>query len=240
MPVSATGQAQTPIAVVAAAGRGQRFAGDKQFACAQGRSLLEWSLRAVVRGGGCARALVAVPRDSDEPALDSDFVGCPIAFCDGGDSRAQSVLNALCALADEPPDTWVLVQDAVRPLTPAADVAKLVAEVGRRAGDGQIGGILAEQVVAAVKRVEDGELVANLDRRGLWLAQTPQMFRLRLLRSALERAVERQIAVADEAQAVSEAGGRVLVVAGSGINRKVTWASDMQWVEPGLLEGERS
>ena len=72
----------------------------------------------------------------------------------------------------------------------------------------------------------------------LWLAQTPQMFRAGLLRSALEqvlaRAAQAESVPTDEAQAMEAAGYAPLLVPGSGRNTKITWPDDFEWVESWL------
>lgn len=230
--------AAAPLVVIAAAGRGTRFAAaSKQLVRVRGHSLLEWSLRAVVRPAACRRALVALPADafelSEDDRPDEQFVGCPVSFCAGGASRAESVLCALHQLADERDENWVMVHDAVRPLLPARDVERLLQAVAApsAAADGWQGSILAEPVVAALHRGSEEALTDSLERNGLWLAQTPQLFRLGVLRASLERAPD-LAAVADEAQAVRAAGGQVRVVVGSSLNRKVTRLEDLDWVEP--------
>ena len=245
------GSGLAPIAVIPAGGKGVRFANipaaadkparhpaAKQAIRVAGHSLLEWSLRAVVRGGQCRRALVALPTDSraEDFEVDAEFVGCPVNYCQGGASRAESVLNALCDLADEPEDSWVLVHDAVRPLLPPADVERLKQAV--IADTARDGGILAVPVVDALKRGQGCKVASQLDRRDLWLAQTPQMFRLQPLRQALERASQLSD-IGDEAEAMAADGFSVLLVVGDPINRKVTWSSDLEWVKGQLHAQER-
>ena len=145
-------------------------------------------------------------------------------YC-GGESRRDSVYNGLMASRDEVlADDWVLVHDAARPCLPAQDLQTLVAECE---GD-DIGGILAIPVAETVKRVAKDRIVSTEDRRQLWLAQTPQMFRAGLLLQALRRA---RGTVTDEASAVEQMGLKPKIVAGSRENIKVTWAEDLAMAE---------
>jgi 2-C-methyl-D-erythritol 4-phosphate cytidylyltransferase len=143
----------------------------------------------------------------------------------GGEQRADSVLAGLACLDGRAADSdWVLVHDAARPCLCADDLQRLISAV--RGSD--IGGILAEPVVDTVKRASaDGLVEATLDRDRLWRAQTPQMFRLGELRSALQRALAAGEAITDEASAMEHAGFPVQLVRGSPANLKVTVAEDL-------------
>jgi 2-C-methyl-D-erythritol 4-phosphate cytidylyltransferase len=100
----------------------------------------------------------------------------------GGETRADSVRNGLAIRAQVRRDDWVLVHDAARPGLTSALLQKLIEQVGSDA----VGGLLALPVVDTVKRIQDGK-VETVSREGLWLAQTPQMFRYALLCKALDQ-----------------------------------------------------
>ena len=131
----------------------------------------------------------------------------------------------LAALAGEAsPDDWVLVHDAARPCLDVALITRLIDTV-TRAG---VGGILAEPLVDTLKRADDGgRVVETLDRRNLWRAQTPQMFRLQALSEALASARRAGAQVTDEASAMELAGHPVQLVPGSPRNPKVTVPADL-------------
>jgi 2-C-methyl-D-erythritol 4-phosphate cytidylyltransferase len=143
----------------------------------------------------------------------------------GGAERCDSVLAGLDALTGQTPERgWVLVHDAARPCVLTADIARLIGEVSAR----EVGGILAEPIVDTVKQAgEDGLVSRTLDRSRLWRAQTPQMFRLGLLREALLQAAREGLALTDEASAMEAAGHPVQLVAGSSSNLKVTVPEDL-------------
>lgn len=155
-------------------------------------------------------------------------------YC-GGATRAESVHNGLiAAMAGIDADDWVLVHDAARPCLPRADLERLIAECS---GDA-IGGILALPVAETVKRVAKDEagvarVAKSEDRSQLWLAQTPQMFRVGLLAQALHGAKGE---VTDEASAVEQLGLQPRLVAGSRRNIKVTYPEDLAIAEA-ILRG---
>ncbi len=147
----------------------------------------------------------------------------PLYF--GGASRRDSVYNGLVAMsASVDPDDWVLVHDAARPCLGMRDVQNLMRECERD----EIGGLLALPVADTVKEAAKDEagavrVAATLDRAQIWLAQTPQMFRVGLLMQALHQG---PATVTDEAAAIEALGLRPRLVAGSRDNLKVTYPED--------------
>ncbi len=224
------------FAVVPAAGGGSRFGGatPKQYADLAGQPMLARTLDrlcAVLRPS--ATVVVLAPDDSLYARVVGVRPDVVVLHC-GGATRAASVANALEAL--EPrcaPDDWVLVHDAARPCVPAAALSRLVTELEPDA----VGGLLAVPVADTLKRAaavgnSDAapRVAATEDRAGLWQAQTPQMFRYRLLRAALARPAA--LGATDEAAAVEAlaAAGECAMprlVLGSARNIKVTFAGDL-------------
>ncbi|VVE87228.1 2-C-methyl-D-erythritol 4-phosphate cytidylyltransferase [Pandoraea bronchicola] len=154
----------------------------------------------------------------------------------GGPSRHASVLGGLQALTEfGAQDTdWVLVHDAARPgITPA-----LIRALVEALRDDPVGGILALPVADTLKREQapaekDGLVAvqATESRDGLWQAQTPQMFRLGMLRQALEDALASGAEVTDEASAIERIGHAPKLVRGSLRNFKVTYPEDFALAE---------
>lgn len=215
-------------AVLPAAGIGSRMGSElpKQYLEVAGATIFEHSLRSLLACEQITAVIVALHPDDTRAAdlsiLDDERVQTVI----GGAQRSDSVLAGLQALASQAAVTdWVLVHDAARPCLQVADCARLIARV---IGTGT-GGILAEPIVDTVKQVgEDGLVARTLDRKTLWRAQTPQMFRLGELCNALDCAAQQGQAVTDEASAMEMAGYPVQLVAASAGNQKVTVASDLQ------------
>jgi 2-C-methyl-D-erythritol 4-phosphate cytidylyltransferase len=113
---------------------------------------------------------------------------------------------------------WILVHDAARPGLTSRLINKLIEELSNDA----VGGLLALPVVDTVKRLADGKL-QTVPRDGLWLAQTPQMFRHALLLKALENSND----VTDEASAIEQLGLSPRLVEGHANNRKITLPEDL-------------
>lgn len=143
----------------------------------------------------------------------------------GGETRAATVLNGLYEFATHAkPRDWILVHDAVRPCLRHRDLDRLINTIG----DYPDGGLLALPLSDTVKRTDDqGRVLQTVARAGLWRALTPQMFRLDMLTSALERALKQGRTITDEAMAVEQFGAKPRVVAGSTDNIKVTLPDDL-------------
>ncbi|WP_439107180.1 2-C-methyl-D-erythritol 4-phosphate cytidylyltransferase [Congregibacter sp.] len=213
-------------AVVPAAGSGSRLAESvaKQYLEIDGRSLLDWSVAALLSYSDLRGCVVALP----ETDLEIEREGClrdgRVTVCAGGASRAESVAAGLRALPASDED-WVLVHDAARPCLSQSELQSLIEEVTTSG----VGGLLAVPVTDTLKRAdEESRVKTTLDRDAIWRAQTPQMFRVGELRGALAAAEDKGVAVTDEASAMEAEGFEVQLVRGSIGNLKVTYASDMQ------------
>ncbi|HWH13082.1 MAG TPA: 2-C-methyl-D-erythritol 4-phosphate cytidylyltransferase [Solirubrobacteraceae bacterium] len=202
------------VALVVAAGRGERLGSDrpKAFVIVAGRPMLEWCVDALRQVPAIDRIVVALPAGEDAP---DGCVGVP-----GGAVRAASVAAALAAGAGDP----VLIHDAARPL--------LRPELVERVLDALVGvdgAIAAARVTDTTKQADaDGIVTATLDRSRLWAVQTPQAFH----RSALERALDVPPDVlaraTDESWLVERAGGRIRIVESSPENLKITTPRDLR------------
>jgi 2-C-methyl-D-erythritol 4-phosphate cytidylyltransferase / 2-C-methyl-D-erythritol 2,4-cyclodiphosphate synthase len=234
-------------AIVPAAGRGERFASaaqsiPKQYSALLGKSVLEWSLRALLAETRI-QGIVVVLAAGDErwPAVARSLDSTRLLTAGGGAQRQDSVMNGLEYLASTArDDDWILVHDAARPCLQRSDVGALVdALEGLPSGATRdIGGaVLAAPIVDTVKReLADG--LQTVDRAGLWRALTPQVFAYAQLRNALKDAAGAGLAVTDEAQAMERHGIRAVLVPGSPFNIKVTRAEDLETAAAILRMGE--
>jgi 2-C-methyl-D-erythritol 4-phosphate cytidylyltransferase/2-C-methyl-D-erythritol 2,4-cyclodiphosphate synthase len=238
-------------AIVPAAGRGERFSSadplgvPKQYTPLLGRSVLEWSLRALL-GEPRIHGIVAVIAGGDErwPEVAKHLDSPKVHSTVGGAQRQDSVMNGLEFLASRAAaEDWILVHDAARPCLSGAEI-KALADVlefgpaGRAAG--AVGGaVLAAPIVDTVKRERTAGM-ETVDRTGLWRALTPQVFAYAQLRRALQDAARAGVAVTDEAQAMERIGIGAVLVPGSPFNIKVTRAEDLHVAADILRMGESS
>lgn len=222
-------------ALVPCAGVGARAGaeGPKQYVALAGQTVVAHTLQALARVPRLAATLVVLaPADGQFDDAAPRFRG-PRAWIErcGGATRAASVASGLAALAARGArlHDWVLVHDAVRCLLRPEWVERLI----EACADDAVGGLLALPLADTLKREHDGRAVATVPREHLWAAQTPQMFRLGLLRQALAQAGRE---VTDEAGAVEALGQTPRLVPGDPDNLKLTWPGDFARAERLLKE----
>lgn len=215
-------------ALVPCAGVGSRAgtAQAKQFQPILGQPMVMHTLQALASVARIRRGWVVESKDHgfdwpDEPTWPQRFsrIAC------GGASRAHSVFNGLHAMRAQgvQDHDWVLVHDAARCLvTPA-----MVDDLMDRCMADAVGGLLALPAPDTLKSAAHGRVASTVDRSDKWLAQTPQMFRLGALLSAMAPYEASGFAgITDEASAMEMAGHAPLLVVGSAHNFKVTYPPD--------------
>ncbi len=207
-------------AILAAGGSGLRAGQAKQWLVLGGETVLRRSARTLA---GCAAVdeLVAVVPPGQEPRAREELQGLerPVTAVAGGAARADSVRNGLAALAS---CDLVLVHDAARPFATSA-LAEAVLQAAARDG----AALAALPATDTVKRAVEGRSAETLDRRSLWLAQTPQGFRVPVLRRAFEAAGPLAAEATDECQLVERLGLPVALVPGEPGNAKITTPDDV-------------
>jgi 2-C-methyl-D-erythritol 4-phosphate cytidylyltransferase len=230
--------------VVAAAGHGTRLdlGLPKQYVPLLGIPMLQRTLNTLAT---CAAvdALVVVVNASDIEYCRSELVqeriDKVIQVCAGGDERALSVRNGLDALAEA--GTWDLVgvHDGARPLITCDDITRTVETIA--ADERLAGAVLGVPTTDTVKLVdEDGVVVATPERRTVWRAQTPQIFRWQWLMDAYAKTpADDLLRSTDDASLVEARGGRVIMVKGSPENIKITDRVDLRHAEQILAERRR-
>ena len=220
-------QTQLAVAIVPAAGRGLRMGGavPKQFLALGGEPLVVHSLRVLQRSPAIDQIILAVPQTDLDYCLNDLAVRFGFSkirrVVAGGKERQDSVRHAL---EHVPEDTQiVVVHDAVRPFLTEHMVTGVV-EAARREG----GAIIALPMRDTVKQVGmERRIERTVDRKPLWLAQTPQAFRRDWLLNAHRKAHAEGVHATDDAFLFEWAGHPVVVVEGSGENIKVTRPEDM-------------
>jgi 2-C-methyl-D-erythritol 4-phosphate cytidylyltransferase / 2-C-methyl-D-erythritol 2,4-cyclodiphosphate synthase len=229
------------VALVPAAGSGQRFGADipKQYSLLAGAPMLVHTVQALLAFEPLDVVWVIVSPLDDFAAtvLARLLVAHPqrlqLAYI-GGDTRAATVNNGLSALFDSgfADDTWVWVHDAARPGIAAAQLNALHHVLSTNF----VGAILATPVADTLKQamLTDAaapEIHSTVPRDSLWQAQTPQCFPLQLLSHALDAAATHGLAVTDEAIAIEALGLKPVLVQGSSHNFKVTTPADAALME---------
>ena len=219
-------------AVIPAAGVGARMAADrpKQYLQLGGRTILEHSLGCFLDHPALKGLVVSLADDDPYWPTLACATDPRIQRADGGSERSGSVLNALLHLnaLGASDDDWVLVHDAARPNLSRDDLDKLLAELA----DDPVGGLLAVPARDTLKRVDKhGRVVDTIDRRLIWQAYTPQMFRLGALHRALADSLVADAVITDEASAMEWSGQAPRLIEGRSDNIKVTRPEDLEWLK---------
>lgn len=220
-------------ALVAAAGRGTRLGEPipKAYVQLRGRSLVERSVAAIERSEAVddiavivSADMIGYARELFRRAKDAGRIRSDVEFIVGGEERIDSVWEGMRRMPD---DGVVLVHDAARALTPPGMIARVV----RAVVGGSDAVIPALPVADTIKQVDGDVVVGTPDRSALRAVQTPQGFRLPLLRRAYEEHFGRpegeSAFATDDASLVERLGVPVRVVQGDPMAFKVTTPLDL-------------
>jgi 2-C-methyl-D-erythritol 4-phosphate cytidylyltransferase len=206
----------------------------KQFLMLDGVPVLLFTLRRLAACPAITDFVIATRAeeiDSVKAGIKAENLGRSFSVVRGGDTRQDSVANALTEVPSE--TDLILVHDAVRPLVTLGQIERVIAEAA--ACDAAILGIPAMDTVKEVKRASlptDVALItATIPRERVVLAQTPQVFRASVLLEAFGRARQDEVTASDEAGLVERLGRDVHVVVGSERNLKITRPGDMELAE---------
>jgi 2-C-methyl-D-erythritol 4-phosphate cytidylyltransferase len=217
-------------AILVAAGKGTRMGStaDKLFLEVAGRPVVAhtWQRFADAK---CIGEIIVVVRDGMQNAfteLASRFnLQKPFRIVVGGAERQDSVWNGLEALSLTA--EIVAIQDAARPCTTDEVIAATI-----QAADETGAAVAAQPVTDTLKESADGRLIQRtLDRSKLWAVQTPQTFRVEVIRRALAEARRRRLVFTDDTAACELIGQPVRLVSNIAPNPKVTVPGDLPFIE---------
>jgi 2-C-methyl-D-erythritol 4-phosphate cytidylyltransferase len=200
----------------------------KQFIELLGMPALHYTLRAFEESPEIARIYAVGDRQRIEALVQEAGITKYASCAEPGEARSFSTRNGLL-LCEEDPETIVLVHDGSRCLVTPDLIKRVVrAALGDSEPDGVVPGI---PVSDTIKVAREGTVAETLDRTNLRAIQTPQAFRLGLLRRLHDTPEESLRAATDDASLVERAGGRVKVVAGEKTNIKLTSPEDLVFAE---------
>ncbi len=214
-------------AIITAAGQGSRLPGAvaKQYRPVGSKPILAWTIERFEQAP-CIDSIHLVVAGNDlNYAYESIVVRHGFKKVErivaGGKTRFDSIL---CGLRSVPENAnLVFIHDGVRPLVSVQEIEA----VGREA-EAHDAAILATHQTETLKRVEDGFVIATLDRDKIWVAQTPQVFKYEAIISAYIQALESNRTFTDDASVCEAFGIGVRVVEGSSVNIKITTPEDLE------------
>ncbi|NDF23837.1 MAG: 2-C-methyl-D-erythritol 4-phosphate cytidylyltransferase, partial [Actinobacteria bacterium] len=194
--------------IVVAAGAGSRFGGPKQFETLGDRRVMDWAVESARESSD--GVIVVLPAE----------VAAREGGIAGGGTRSESVRRGLAAVPKNA--TIICVHDAARPFANEDDFRRVIEAVAA----GADGAVPAIPVADTIKVVDDtGQVTRTPPRGSLRAVQTPQAFRAEMLRRAHAALGEGT----DDASLVEAEGGKVVVVDGEVLNRKITTRDDLEW-----------
>ncbi|MBN1541437.1 2-C-methyl-D-erythritol 4-phosphate cytidylyltransferase [candidate division KSB1 bacterium] len=228
---------QPCAALIVAGGSGRRMglSTRKQFLSLCGRPILQRTLTAFDRHSAVAEIVLVLPKEEiaarGEEIRQMWGLTKPLRLVAGGAERQDSVRAGLAAITAG--QEWVLVHDGVRPLVTSALIERVL-ESARITG----AAIPAVPVRETIKSTVDGWVGETLRRERLVVVQTPQAFRIELLRTAYDRAFDTAEPATDDAALVERLGEPVAVVCGDERNIKITTLIDLKIARIWLQEEE--
>jgi 2-C-methyl-D-erythritol 4-phosphate cytidylyltransferase len=225
---------------VAGGSRVARLFPAKQFAELGGTPVLIHTLRrfdAAPLVNQIYLALRSKEGSSFKQSLDRQGFAKPVFVVEGGEHRQESVANALASVEADSDDI-ILVHDAVRPFVSQEIIASVIEATIKHGA--AIAGVPAVDTIKLVDRSAENALITStVPRERAVLAQTPQGFRLGLLKQAMDAAMADGFTGTDEASLVERLGHEVAVVMGSPRNLKITTPGDLELAEFYLAQAEK-
>lgn len=217
-------------AIIVAAGKGTRMGAniDKLFLELAGRPVIAHTWQRF-NDASCIDEIILVVRDGMQNAfaeLAKQFqFKKNFRFAIGGKERQDSVWNGLEQLSVG--TQIVAIQDGARPLTSEKLIEATIA-AAREMG----AAVAAQRVTDTIKESKTGETISrHLERKELWAVQTPQTFRVEVIRRALIAVREKRILVTDDTAACELIGQPVKLIESNSPNPKVTTTNDLQYIE---------
>jgi 2-C-methyl-D-erythritol 4-phosphate cytidylyltransferase len=213
-----------------AAGKSSRYRDKekKPFVNLDGRAVWLRSVEQFITRSDVVQNIIVVSPDDQEMfrrRFGANLVFMNIQIADGGAERFESVANALALV--KPEVEFVAIHDAVRPCVTESLIAGVFAQAEKTGA-----AMLAVPVYDTVKQVDHNKQVkATMPRQGLWLAQTPQVFRRDWLQAAYDQRAKLGKNITDDAQLIEAAGHTVHVVDGATTNIKITTKHDIYLAE---------
>ena len=215
-------------AILVAAGKGVRMGTNKLWLEVAGRPVIAHAWKNF-NDAKCVDEIILVVRDGTQ----KDFAELAKKFhfqksfriVIGGAERQDSVWNGLEALSPE--TKIVAIQDAARPCTTEALISATIV-AARETG----AAVAAQPVTDTIKETADGKTISRtLDRSKLWSVQTPQTFRVEIIRRAISTARRKELIFTDDTAACELIGQPVQLVPGATPNPKVTAPGDLPFIE---------
>ena len=214
--------------IIPAAGQGKRMGAgrNKLLLEIEGVPVLIYTLRVFEQDQQCTGIVLVINSEEEQELrnlLKQYQIEKVIDLVPGGKERQYSVYHGVQAMKE---NGVVLVHDGARPFIDDQQISQLVSAAATVGAS-----VLAVPLKDTVKKVEDGKVSETIDRSSLWAIQTPQAFRMPLLKEAHEKAEAEGFLGTDDASLVERMGYDVIIVEGHYDNIKLTTREDLYFAE---------
>ncbi len=220
-------------AIIAAAGQGSRMGGQgKQFKDLEGKPIVGWALT-VFEESDLIDEIILVVNEKDMSRAKKTVEDLKIKkikkIIEGGKERQDSVF---AGIKEVKPDTdIVIIHDGARPFVTKEIISRAVNDAKEHGA-----AVVAVPAIDTIKSSKKGNLVQEtIDRTNLWLIQTPQVFKYKIIKEAYERAYKIKYRATDDSKLVERMGIPVKITKGSYENIKITTPDDLM-VAWGILK----
>jgi len=216
--------------IIVAAGKGERYGSYKQTEILINKKVYQYSLDVFNIVDLIESVYLVVAEEiysSIEEDLQSYQNNKPIFLCRGGDTRAQSVYNAIKSISNV--YDKVCIHDAVRPLIQKADIENVLLNCIENGGC-----IVGDKIHETLKKTNNDKVVETINRANMWLSQTPQAFCLKTLKNCYDKDFKH---FTDEANLLESNGYNIQVINSVNKNIKITEKKDLELAKQ-LLSNE--
>ena len=218
-------------AIIVAAGQGHRMGFDKMAALLGGKPVLQWSLDAFLQAREVETVVVVTSEERFEQ-LDPGS-GKPVLRVDGDRERYLSVMRGMDALSSPP--AYIAVHDGARPLILPEQIDEVI-----KASRDKGAAALAHRVTETLKKADDQDCTrSSVSRDQLWVMETPQVFRFRILHEAYRETTSRHLEVTDDVSAAEAIGVHTKLIENPLPNIKITLPRDLALTEA-ILDRRRT
>ena len=216
--------------IIVAAGKGERYGSYKQTETLLNKKVYQYSLD-VFNVADLIKSIYLVVAQEIYNSVEEDLRSYqnnkPIFLCKGGNTRAQSVYNAIQTFNDS--YDKVCIHDAVRPLIQKPDIENVLLNCIENGGC-----IVGEKINETLKKINNNKVIETVNRTNMWLSQTPQAFCLKTLRSCYNNRFDH---FTDEASLLESNGYNIQVINSVNKNIKITEKKDLELAKQ-LLSNE--
>jgi len=220
-------------AIIPAAGSGKRLNAKKQFLKLLGKPLISYTISEFESCQSVDDIIVISAKDDIEQTKEllKGFKKVK-KIIEGGAERQDSVYNGINSVEVESEEDIILIHDGARPLITRDIISKAISEA--KVAKAVVVGVPSKDTIKTVSK--DGIVAETLDRKAIWLVQTPQVFSFSVIKEAYERAKRIGYKATDDSKLVERLGISVKIVMGSYENIKITTSEDIAIAEA-ILKG---